>query len=175
MHTTDLKFMPEFYDRYIKLVDNRSEITQELKDSANIFESSLGDLIENASYRYKPEKWTPKEMLQHIIDTERILSYRALAISRGETQKIISFDENLYAQNSRANNRSIDSLLLEFKLVRQGTSALFESFDADILHFTGICSNIKISVGALGFVVIGHTIHHLNVLKERYFEKQSNY
>ncbi|GGD22934.1 DinB family protein [Hyunsoonleella pacifica] len=169
MQVKDLKFIPKFYDRYINLVDNDIDLLSGLKDNISLFDNYKEALIEHQNLRYQAEKWTPKELLQHVIDTERIFCYRVLAISRSEPKNIMGFDENQYAKNSRANSRTIDSLLNEFRLVRQATIALFESLDASTLHLTGICSNIKISSGAYGFIMIGHTIHHLNILKQRYF------
>ncbi|GAB1858144.1 DinB family protein [Flavobacteriaceae bacterium MHTCC 0001] len=169
MKQTDLTFIPEFYDRYIALVNRDTDVLQALKHTVTIFDSHTEALIAKEAYRYQPEKWTPKEMLQHIIDTERIFSYRALAISRQEQQHLIGFDENAYAKNSKANYRTVESLLKEFKLVRQSTIALFESFDNDIWHLEGICSDKKMSVLAIGFVITGHAMHHLNILNERYF------
>ncbi|GAA3647595.1 DinB family protein [Flavivirga jejuensis] len=171
MKTSDLKFSPNYFDRYIALVDANTDLIDGLKNSETIFESFTEKLIQHQTYRYESNKWTPKEMLQHIIDTERIFAYRALCISRLEPNTLQGFDENVYAKNAKANNRSIDSLLKEFRLVRQSTTILFESFDKSTLHETGICSEIKISVLAIGFTIIGHAKHHLNILNERYFTR----
>ncbi|AUP81579.1 hypothetical protein C1H87_08830 [Flavivirga eckloniae] len=161
--------MPDFYDRYIALVDENIDLIDGLYTSETIFENTIEKLIQHQDYRYKPDKWTPKELLQHVIDTERIFAYRALSIARLEPKALLSFDENDYAKNSKANNRTIESLLREFKLVRQSTSILFESFDEDVFHETGISFKIKISVLAIGFTIIGHAKHHMNILNERYF------
>lgn len=168
MQVKDLKFIPEFYDRYIKLVDNDIDLLNGLKNNISLFDNYKEALIKHQDLRYQSEKWTPKELLQHVIDTERIFSYRVLAISRCEPQNIMGFDENQYAKHSKVNSRTIDSLLNEFRLVRQATITQFESLNTSTLHQTGICSNIKISAGAYGFTIIGHAIHHLNILKQRY-------
>lgn len=172
MKKTDLKFLPNFYDRYIALVDDNTNLIDGLKNSETIFESFSEKLIQCQAYRYETNKWTPKELLQHIIDTERIFAYRALSISRLEPNALLGFDENLYAENADANNRNIEDLLKEFKLVRQSTIILFESFNENMLHETGICSETRISPLAIGFTIIGHAMHHLNILNERYFTRK---
>ncbi len=169
MRKSDLKFMPEYFERYINLVEDHVSLVEELKQSETIFENISKKLIDFQDYRYDTGKWTPKEVLQHIIDAERIFAYRALCVSRLESQALLGFDENAYANNSNANNRSIENLLKEFKLVRQSTIILFESFNDDMLHLSGISSHIKISSLAIGFTIIGHAKHHLNILEERYF------
>ena len=173
MKKSDLKFIPEFYDRYIALVDNDTDLLTGLKNTQSLFDSYTEKLKQKENFRYQPNKWTPKEILQHIIDTERIFSYRALAIARQEPQKLKGFDENAYANNSKANSRTIENLLNEFKLVRASTVMLFESFDEDTLHLTGICSNIKMNVAASGFIIMSHAMHHLNVIQERYFKNNT--
>ncbi len=169
MKKSDLKFIPEYFDRYIALVDDHVNLIDALKKGETIFENCSKALIEHQDYRYEPHKWTPKALLQHIIDTERIFAYRALSLARLEPKALLGFDENDYANNSNANQRNIEDLLQEFRLVRQSTTLLFESFDKTMLYTTGISSGIKISTLAIGFVIIGHAKHHLNVLNERYF------
>ena len=169
MKKSDLKFIPDFFDRYIALVDDHTHLIDGLKHGETILESVSEKLAQHQEYRYEPNKWTPKELLQHIIDTERILAYRALCISRLEPKALLGFDENVYAKNSCANNRSIEDLLKEFRLVRQSTIPLFESFNEDMLHRVGISSEIRISALAFGFTIIGHAKHHFNILNDRYF------
>ncbi|WP_303318554.1 DinB family protein [Flavivirga abyssicola] len=169
MKKSDLKFIPNFFDRYIALIDDNTHLIDGLKTNETIFETISERLIQYQDYRYESNKWTPKELLQHVIDTERILTYRALCISRLEPKALLSFDENTYADNSNANHRSIKDLLKEFRLVRQSTVPLFESFNEDMLHRAGMSSETKINTLALGFTIIGHAKHHFKVLNERYF------
>lgn len=119
-------------------------------------------------FAYAPGKWTLKEMLQHIIDTERIFAYRALCIARHEKQSLPGFDENEYASNSHATARSWQSLLAEFKLVRKTTEILFDSFSPETLQQAGTSNNNPVSVNTIGFVTVGHLYHHMEVIKERY-------
>ncbi|WP_406684960.1 DinB family protein [Seonamhaeicola sp. MEBiC1930] len=168
MTIADLKFTPKYYDRYINLVDQNTNIIEAFSSSISVFDEYTETLIKQGEFKYQPEKWTVKEVLQHIIDTERIFAYRALALSRSEPKTLIGFDENLYAKNSNASKRTVEDLLQEFKLVRQSNITLFKSFSNNTLSQTGICSDIKVSVLAIGFTIIGHAKHHLNILKERY-------
>ena len=169
MKKTYIKTIPEFYDTYIALVDSNTDIIEALQETMTIFDTHFDILSSNGNYRYAPQKWTLKEVLQHIVDTERIFSYRALAISRLEQQPLVSFDENMYAKNAYANNRSVEDILREYKLVRQATIALFGSFNDTVWHIEGNCASKKISVLAAGFIMTGHAIHHVNVMKTRYF------
>ena len=169
MKKSDLKFAPNYFDRYIALADDHIDLIDGLKHDETIFENVSQKLVQHEAYKYEPHKWTPKELLQHIIDTERIFAYRALSISRLEPKALLGFDENTYAKNSNANERTMASLLKEFHVVRQSTIALFESFSQSMLHSAGVSSEIKISTLAIGFTIIGHARHHLNVLNERYF------
>lgn len=170
MTVTDLKFMPKFYDRYIGLVNKNHTIKEALEHTMPLFKDYISNLTTYENYRYQPEKWTPKDILQHVIDTERILAYRALSIARLEPNNLMGFNENAYAKHAKAQQRSITGLLEEFSWVRQSTLGLFNSFDNKTLDDIGQCSNIDISVLALGFTIVGHPIHHLNILKERYFD-----
>lgn len=172
MKKSDLECIPNYFDRYIALADDHVHLIDGLKKDEAIFENISQKLVQYETYRYEPHKWTPKELLQHIIDTERIFAYRALSISRLEPKTLLGFDENVYAKNSGANERTMTSLLKEFQIVRQSTIALFESFSQNMLHSTGVSSEIKISTLAIGFTIIGHARHHLNVLNERYFGEQ---
>lgn len=163
--------MPEFFDRYINLADSDKPLLEQLEASKNIFEIIKTDLLEFQEYQYESGKWTPKELLQHCIDTERVQAYRALAFARGDQNVMPGFDENEYAKNSKGNERTIEDLLQEFVEVRKASISLFKSFSDEMLLKEGV-SFMKISVLALGFVIVGHPIHHIEVLKTRYFPKK---
>jgi uncharacterized damage-inducible protein DinB len=133
----------------------------------------IQDLCENISeekstYAYAAGKWTLKEMLQHLIDTERVFAYRALAIARKDTTTLPSFDENLYADNSNANDRTWHSLTEEMYQVRACTRMLFNSFSEETLANTGKFSNNTAAVETLGLIIVGHFYHHANVVQEKY-------
>lgn len=124
--------------------------------------------IEKINYAYGPDKWTIKQMFQHVIDTERIFAYRALALSRKEPAALLGFDENEYAKNATAANRNWKDMLVEWRVVRQSTNLLFASFTEEQNKALGTASGFPISVNALGFIIFGHALHHLHILKERY-------
>lgn len=160
-------FGPHFYN-YIKLVDNEN-IPQALEMQLQKLEAFFNSIPEEQSlYKYAEGKWTLKEVLQHIIDSERIFAYRALAFARKDKNPLPSFDENEYAANSHANSRSWKDLTEEFLVVRKSTLLLFNSFSEEDFKSVGIASNSEISVRAMAYIIIGHARHHNNLIKERY-------
>lgn len=168
MKRSDIPVMPEFFDRYINRVED-IDLLEALKKYDN-FEAiistdiltALGDQV------YAPGKWTVNDIIQHTIDTERIMSYRALRFARNDKTALPGFDEDLFGNTANANKRQLDDLLEEFRLVRQSTMALFKSFDDDMLLRTGICFHKKVSVIAIGFILVGHPLHHAHIIEERY-------
>lgn len=169
MKKSDLKFMPQFFDRYINLVPDEETVLEALENSkTDLLE--IKDLLEEyKDFKYQEGKWNPKEMLQHVIDTERILSYRALVYSRNDSAILSGFDENLYANNIDVSERSILGLLEELKIVRESTIYLFKNISIEAFHRVGVCFDVKMTSLALGFVIAGHPKHHIKVLKEKYF------
>ncbi|HTC00231.1 MAG TPA: DinB family protein [Ferruginibacter sp.] len=132
----------------------------------SIFLSSLSE--EGSKYAYTADKWTIKEVLQHIIDTERIFSYRALCFSRGEKKILPGFEQNDYAGASNANSRTWHSLGNEFLILRQSTYLLFNSFTEDMLASEGISNSNTNTVAGWGYAIIGHFYHHKKVIEEKY-------
>lgn len=120
-------------------------------------------------FRYDEGKWTPKEILLHIIDTERVFAFRALTIARSNNAVLPGFDQDEFVLNSKANDRTETSLQSEFLAVRNATRILFESFSETELLKIGSANGSEVSVRALGVIIHGHTQHHLRILKERYF------
>lgn len=170
MTTTELKnteYAP-FYSTYIEKATN-VDMFEELEICLHEFIKFVQNIpMDKFDYRYAEGKWTIKEIIQHIIDTERIFSYRALRISRNDTTALPGFDENEYVANTNAQERHLQSLLTELSLVRQCTLALFKSFSSDQLERSGVASNSDISVRAIGFILIGHQKHHQKIFEERY-------
>jgi hypothetical protein len=157
-----------FYKTYIESLEN-VELIDVLTSSSNELISILDNLSEEKfNYSYDIGKWTIKELLQHLIDTERIMSYRALRFSRNDTTILQGFDENIYVENCNANKRNSKELIDEFKAVRTATLLLFNSFDTSMLLKMGNANNSGMSVRALGFMIAGHVLHHLKIIKERY-------
>ncbi len=160
--------MPEFFDRYIHLADD-VELNEALETSRDELDNLPIDLWKSIGDKvYAPGKWTIRDILQHMIDTERIFACRALCFARGETARMPSFDEEEYARNTVANERSLDDLLTEFKLVRETSIMLFKSFTEEMLLRSGLSFRGTYSVLAIGFIMVGHQRWHLNVIKERY-------
>jgi hypothetical protein len=162
---------PEYFSRYINKVaeEDLSPAFNAQQEMINRFFQDIP--AEKHEYAYADGKWTLKEMIQHIIDAERIFCYRALCIARGEKQSLPGFEEDDYAANSHANGRSWDSLCEEMVTVRKSTIQLFESFNENDLERSGISNNKAVNPNALGFIAIGHVYHHVEVVKERYLER----
>lgn len=168
MPRPNLDAVPPFYHRYISLVQ-QDDVNRALSDNTSKTVALLEEIPEEKwSHRYETGKWSIREMVQHLIDAERIFSYRALCIARGEKQSLPGFEENDYAAASGADRRNKEDLLEEFRLVRKSTEALFRSFTEDQLHKIGVANNKTIPVNAIGFITAGHAMHHLNILRERY-------
>jgi len=157
-----------FHQTYINYTSGKdySILVQQYND--RIIDAWNAIPTEKINFAYAPDKWTIRQMLQHVIDTERIFAYRALSIARGETSPMMGFDENAYAQKATAGQRNWKEMIAEWKIVRQSTNMLFASFTEEDLKQKGTASNLPLSVNASGFIIFGHALHHLHVLKERY-------
>jgi DinB superfamily len=159
---------PSYFDRYINLVPE-DDLQTAFKNQLPLITALLNSISEEKSmHAYAPGKWTIKELLLHMTDTERIFAYRSLCFARREAQSLPGFDENLYAENSHANTRSWAALVNEFLLVRKHTELLFESFTEEALHNTGTANNNPATPLSMGFTAIGHVYHHKKILEERY-------
>lgn len=157
-----------FYQTYINKSQN-VDLKQGLRENFESVYKFLNAIPKDKlEYRYADGKWTIKEVIQHLIDAERIFAYRALRIARQDQTPLPGFEENDYVPASFANDRSRAELLADYKAVRQATVSLFDSFTDAMLLQIGTASNSPISVRALGFITIGHENHHCQVIKERY-------
>jgi|TARA_B110000971_G_scaffold219950_1_gene262263 uncharacterized damage-inducible protein DinB len=159
-----------YFEQYLELVgfDNKT-IIENLESSQIAFEKVFRNLPEEKHvFSYALGKWTIKELIQHIIDTERIFSFRALSFARNDQTAMPGFDHDAFVANDNANERDYYDLLDEMKVLRTSTIQLFKSFSEEALLRMGVASNNKISVRALGYLFSGHQIHHLNIVKERY-------
>jgi hypothetical protein len=160
---------PGYFHQYIDLVpevDLRTAIAQQ-QLMVSDFLNSISE--EKSSYSYAAGKWTIKEMLQHIIDTERIFAYRALCFARKDPNRLPGFEENEYAANVNANARTWKNLVDEFLAIRKSFEYLFASFSDETLENEGFANNSLLNVMVIGFVTIGHFYHHKNIIEERYF------
>ena len=163
-----LSTIPPFYHTYVKLVENEN-LFDALTDNTNETTAFLRSLpAEKWDYRYAEGKWTIKDLVQHVIDTERIFAYRALCFARGESASLPGFDEKAYAAASGATERTSEALLNEWQAVRTATELLYQSFNDSQQKQTGTANNSAVSVEGIGFILVGHVLHHLQVLRERY-------
>ena len=168
MRKSDIDPMPPYFERYINLVAD-VELPDAFDESARqLISLDEGLFTALDGQRYAPGKWTVKETLQHLIDWERILSYRALLYARNKGSASQDVDGDLFAANMNAERRTIGELVGELMAVRASTQAMFDSFDERTLLNTGTNWKYEISVLAMGFTIIGHQIHHLKIIEEKY-------
>ena len=159
---------PPYFENYINLVQEE-KINFALRNNWNDIHKVLSSVQpDKENYAYADGKWTVKQLVNHVLDAERVFAYRALRFARRDPQVPLPFDENLYAQNSFAENRKFMQLINEFEHVRKANSLLFESFSEETLLYCGQTRGGSTSVLAIGYMICGHAQHHLNILKERY-------
>jgi hypothetical protein len=159
---------PEYYRYYISLVEEDNGLVA-MDGQIIKMQQLIGEIpVEKENYSYAPGKWTIKEVIGHITDTERIFGYRALCIARGETNPLPGYDDQVYVSNGSFNTRSLYDLVHEFSVVRESNLIMFKSFDADAKGRIGIANNNQVGVSALLFMILGHEIHHLRVIREKY-------
>jgi hypothetical protein len=157
-----------YFEKYINLTRG-DDVRHELENSMEPIKKFLFSLPENkAAFAYSDGKWTTRQLLQHMIDTERVFAYRAMCISRGESQPLPGFDENLYAENAKAEGLSLQELSEEFILLRKSTVLLFLNMSDEGLFRFGTASNHRVNANAIGFILMGHALHHKQILTERY-------
>ncbi|MFK7785001.1 MAG: DinB family protein [Crocinitomicaceae bacterium] len=157
-----------YFSRYID-VALKDDLISSLETSRNEVLETLESISEAQSkYKYAEDKWTIKEVVSHCIDTERILSYRALCFSRKEELMLPGFDQDKYANEDAVSGISFADLLQEYNLVRQSTILFFKRMNVENLDFQGIASNVEISPRELGWTIAGHDLHHLKVIREKY-------
>jgi len=158
----------EYYKRYIDQATGDSLLTslEKGKDKTLYFFKNLP--IEKQEYRYAPDKWTPKEIVQHITDTERVFCYRALQFARADNVVIRGFDQDEFAANANTNDRTMEELLDEYAAVREASILFAMSCKEDTLLRMGVASNSPLSVRAALYILVGHEIHHRKIIEERY-------
>lgn len=157
---------PAWAETYIKLVGE--DVIELLEKQATEFPDFVNSLIEKADYAYAPGKWTIKELIGHIIDTERVFVYRLMCFARGEQHALPGFEEDDYVANAHFSDRSLLSLSEEFAHLRKSNLYLIKSFTEKELSRSGTASERQITVKAILFVMAGHIIHHVGIIKERY-------
>jgi len=159
---------PSYYHTYVGKV-NHNNLIDALRESSGDFIQFLQDIPEEKhDYRYAEGKWTVKEVVAHIIDCERVFIYRALSFSRNDKTELPFFDENAWAPQSNAANRTMESLIDEYQSARHANIAFFEGITDEMALRKGKANGNEISVRSLGFILSGHELHHQQVIKERY-------
>lgn len=157
-----------YYETYIKDVIGNDPF-RNLENQYQEIQSLLQSLSEEeANYAYSGGKWTVKEVLGHMIDTERVMCYRALSISRKEKQSLPGFEQDDYVREANFKERTITNLLEEYRIVRKSTISLFKNFTENMLNQKGTANNKSVTVLALLYIIAGHEQHHLKILKEKY-------
>ena len=168
MARPDLSRVPAFFHKYINQVTD-DEMMPALKNNTDSLEMFFKSIpVSKHNYRYADGKWTIKEVVQHMIDAERIFSYRALCFARKDPAPLPGFDENIFAANAKVDKRNWNDLMEEFSTVRKGTEILFSSFDEEQLESAGISNGHPNYVLGMGFICVGHCNHHRKVVEERY-------
>ena len=159
----------EFYQTYIDKLPVEETLGNLLKENQKDLRAILSIISpDKLKFNYEVGKWTLAEVLQHMIDVERIFQYRALCIARNDKTSLPGFDHDAYVPASEANRRDLQSFKKEFEHIRDSGIDLYESFSEEMLQRKGIVNNNPTSTGAIGFITIGHTIHHLELLKNKY-------
>jgi len=146
-----------------------TDVVTSIRHNTKAFQKLLKNIPpKKRKHAYAEGKWTIKEMLQHIIDAERVFAYRALRTARLDATPMPGFDENNWAMAANKINRKWNGLVKEFAVVRASTEMLFENLGNEELLFAGMASNLPINALALGYVIAGHAQHHIELIKERY-------
>ena len=158
----------EYYEKYISEIkgSNIHKILESQLSEAIVFLKSIPE--EKGEYRYTEGKWTIKEVIGHITDTERVFAYRAMCFARGEKNALPGFDQDNYVKGGKFNSKPMGDLINEFRLLRESNLVLFKSFDEEMLSLEGYVNQNRVTVTALLFIVAGHAQHHLKILKEKY-------
>ena len=159
----------EFYANYVSKVPGTDALSVLESQRLQMVQLFAGRSERDGSFRYAAGKWTVKEVLGHITDTERIFTYRALRIARGDQTPLPGFEQDDFVKNGAFSERTLADLADEFALVRSASLALFRSFPEQAWPRRGVASQKEVTVRALAFITAGHQIHHRIILEERYF------
>ncbi|QHL86245.1 DUF664 domain-containing protein [Nibribacter ruber] len=163
---------PAYYEKYINNISDSTNVLDLLHTQRQEVVQLFARVSESESnFAYEPGKWSIKELLGHMNDTERIMAYRALCFARGEQQPLPGFDENDYVVHANFSERTLTDLVEEHMTVRAATISLFKSLSTAALGRLGNANGNPMTVAALAFIIAGHERHHLNILKERYLAK----
>jgi uncharacterized damage-inducible protein DinB len=159
---------PEYYQPYVKLVPDGDfiEILKENLENTTALADRISE--KDGQSRYAPGKWSIKEVLGHMTDTERIMSYRLLRVGRGDQTPLAGFNENDYIAASNFNTLSVKQILEDFTAVRRATITLVNNMPDEAWERIGVANNSEITARALAYIIAGHALHHLKIINERY-------
>lgn len=158
----------KYYGNYIKLIGSENVVQVLIQQAQQTYAVFHRLTPEEASYRYKDGKWSVKEVFGHLVDTERIMAYRALCISRGETNSLPGYDQDAYVEQAGFDQRSLQNISTEYDALRNANISLFNSFTEEQILRTGTANGVTFSVRALAYIIAGHERHHMQVLEEHY-------
>jgi hypothetical protein len=159
----------DFYAGYVSRVPGNDVVSVLESQRVQMLQLFAGRSERDGSFRYAPEKWTVKEVLGHVNDAERIFTYRAMRIARGDQTPLATFEQNDFVRNGGFGERTLASLVEEFAAVRSASITLFRSFPEEASARRGVASQKEVTARALAFITAGHQIHHRVILEERYF------
>ena len=158
----------DFYEDYINLIDEPNVIQSLIRQGQKVYTIIRQLTDDEANHRYADEKWSVKEVMGHLVDTERIMAYRALCISRGEQTALPGYNHESYVEQGNFDQRSLQSLSTEYDALRNANISMFSSFSKKQTLRKGTANEVSVSVRALAFIIAGHEKHHLNILEEKY-------
>ncbi|MCB0375618.1 MAG: DinB family protein [Sinomicrobium sp.] len=162
---------PGYAEMYMKWVVRDGSLLGQLENSAEKTGKLMRALSDEAlNFRYREDKWSVKEVLVHIIDDERIYAYRALSFARNDKTNLPGFEQDDYTANSDSSDRPVETVIEEYEAVRRATIALFKGFSQRSLLRKGIANGNKASVRALGYHILGHELHHINIIENVYLK-----
>ncbi len=166
----DINKVPEFYQPYFKSIGSSELVPLLLKSGDDLMEllKSIND--EKAHHRYAEGKWSIKDVVQHMIDSERVFVYRAMRFARNDKTELSGFDQDDYVPEAKADHRTVHQLLTEFMNLRAATIDFYSSLSQEYRERTGKCNGVEMSVEMIGYIISGHLLHHISIIEERYLK-----
>jgi DinB superfamily len=159
-----------YYENYISKIGD-GDIIKILESQENQISEFINSIPEEkGTYSYAKGKWSIKEVIGHIIDTERVMAYRALCFARGEKQPLPGFEQEDYVKEANFNRQKFSALAAQFQLVRKANISLFKTFSEEMFDKKGKASGNNVTVLALLYIIAGHCAHHINIIKEKYMK-----